>query len=81
MPEPASATLEVLEDAPVVLRAEAGAVEMLAREWAGLAPGDVVSLGRKLGDPVVLRIAGVEVGRGDLVQIDGEIGIRLTEKR
>lgn len=71
-------TLEVLEDAPVVVRVELGAVEMKAREWASLAPGDVIALGRKLGDPAVLRVSGIEVARGELVQVDGEYGVRIV---
>lgn len=70
-------TLEVIEDAPVVVRVELGVVEMKARDWAALAPGDVVTLGRKLGDPVVLRAGGVELARGELVQVDGEYGVRI----
>jgi flagellar motor switch protein FliN/FliY len=70
-------TAEVLEDAPVVVRVELGAVEMKAKEWATLAPGDVVALGRKVGDPAILRIGGVEVARGELVQVDGEYGVRI----
>lgn len=70
-------TLEVLEDAPVVVRVELGALEMKAREWAALAPGDVVTLGRKLGDPAILRVGGVAIARGELVQVDGEYGVRI----
>lgn len=70
-------TLQVVEEAPVVVRVELGAVEMSARAWASLAPGDVVTLGRKLGDPAILRVAGVEVARGELVQVDGEYGVRI----
>lgn len=70
-------TLEVIEDAPVVVRVELGALEMKARDWAALAPGDVVTLGRKLGDPAILRVGGVEVARGELVQVDGEYGVRI----
>ncbi len=70
-------TLQVLEEAPLVVRVELGAVEMSAREWAALAPGDVVTLGRKLGDPAILRVGGVEVARGEIVQVDGEYGVRI----
>jgi flagellar motor switch protein FliN/FliY len=73
-------TLEVALDAPVVVRVELGAVEMKAREWAALADGDVLPLGRKLGEPAILRIAGAEVARGELVQVDGEYGIRILKK-
>jgi len=74
-------TAEVLEDAPVVVRVELGAVELRAREWAALSPGDVVTLGKKLGEPAVLRVGGVEVARGELVQVDGEYAVRILETR
>jgi flagellar motor switch/type III secretory pathway protein FliN len=53
---------------------------MAAREWAALTSGDVVSLGRRVGEAVVLRVGGVPVARGDLVEIDGEVGVRIVER-
>ena len=50
-----------LADAPVVVRVEIGACEMPAREWASLKNGDVVSLRKRLGEHVTLRVSGVEV--------------------
>lgn len=73
-------TVEVLEDAPVVVRVELGSVELKAREWAELAPGDVVSLGRRVGDPAILRVGGIELARGELVQVDGEYGVRIISR-
>jgi flagellar motor switch protein FliN/FliY len=73
-------TLEVLDEAAVVVRVELGAVEMSAREWAELGNGDVVTLGRKLGTPAVLRVGGVEVARGELVQVDGEYAVRILSR-
>jgi flagellar motor switch/type III secretory pathway protein FliN len=76
--EPTTATMiEVLEDAPLVVRVELGSLAMKAREWAELAPGDVVSLGRRVGDAAILRAGGVELARGELVQVDGEYGVRI----
>ncbi len=75
-----SRTVQALEDAPVVVRVELGVVEMKAREWAALAPGDVVTCGRRVGDPVVLRVGGVEVARGELVTVDGEIAVRILQR-
>jgi type III secretion system YscQ/HrcQ family protein len=72
-------TAEALGDAPVVVRVEVGSAQMPAREWAELRAGDVVKLGRGVGEPVVLRAGGVEVARGELVQIDGELGVRIVE--
>ena len=75
-----TATTEVLEDAPVVVRVELGTVEMSAREWAALGAGDVVALGRRLGDPAILRVGGVELARGELVQVDGEYAVRILAR-
>lgn len=73
-------TIESLEHAPVVVRVELGTVEMKAREWAELGPGDVIALGRRVGDPAILRVGGVELARGELVQVDGEYGVRILAR-
>ena len=75
-----SSTVEVLADAPVVVRVEIGTASMTAREWAGLSAGDVIALGRPIAEPVILRVAGVEVARGELVQVDGEVGVRILSR-
>jgi flagellar motor switch/type III secretory pathway protein FliN len=71
---------EAVGDLPVVVRVEIGAARMRAREWAALGAGDVVALGRRVAEPVVLRVAGVEVARGELVDIDGEVGVRILAR-
>jgi len=80
MKEDTGKTDTALADAPVVVRVEIGAAEMAAREWASLAKGDVISLKKRLGEAVTLRVSGVEVARGELVQIDGEVGVRILER-
>mgnify|MGYP000459228911 CR=1 FL=1 len=47
---------------------------------AGASVGDVITLARRVGEPVVLRVAGVEVARGELVEVEGEVGVRITQK-
>ncbi len=80
MKEDTGKTEVALADAPVVVRVEIGAAEMPAREWASLGKGDVISLRKRLGEAVTLRVSGVEVARGELVQIDGEVGVRILER-
>jgi flagellar motor switch/type III secretory pathway protein FliN len=83
MPSPnqdQTATSEVVLDAPLVVRVEVGAVTLTAAEWAAIGPGDVVALGRRVHEPVLLRIAGAEVARGELVDIEGELGVRIRER-
>jgi flagellar motor switch/type III secretory pathway protein FliN len=72
---------QAIGDVPVVVRVELGTAEMRAREWASLTKGDVISLGTKVADPVILRVGGVEVARGELVDVDGEVGVRILSRR
>jgi type III secretion system YscQ/HrcQ family protein len=75
----AAQVTEAVLDAPVVVRVEVGSVSLTGREWAALQPGDVIETGRRINEPVVLRIAGREVARGELVEIEGELGVRIRE--
>ncbi|RYZ07248.1 MAG: FliM/FliN family flagellar motor switch protein [Myxococcales bacterium] len=70
---------DVLLETPVVVRVELGAVSMTAREWARLGPGDVIETAQRIAEPVVLRVAGREVGRGELVNVDGQVGVRIQK--
>jgi flagellar motor switch/type III secretory pathway protein FliN len=71
------ALVAAVGEVPIVVRVEIGVAEMRAREWASLSPGDVVALGRKIGEAVTLRVGGVTVARGELVDLDGEVGVRI----
>ena len=68
-----------MRDRLMMVRIEIGAVSMTAREWAELGPGDVIESGRRIAEPVVLRVAGREVARGELVNLEGELGVRIRE--
>jgi flagellar motor switch/type III secretory pathway protein FliN len=68
---------EVIFDAPVVVRVELGAVSMTAREWVELRPGDVIRTDRRIAAPAVLRVAGREVATGELVDVDGDLAVRI----
>lgn len=70
---------EAALDAPVVVRIEVGAVSMTAAEWARLRAGDVIETGRRLNEPVVLRVAGREIARGELCDVEGELGVRIVQ--
>ncbi len=75
-----AALVATVGEVPILVRVEIGEAVMTAREWAGLARGDVVALGRRVGETVVLRVAGLPLARGELVSIGGEIGVRITER-
>lgn len=66
-------------EAPVVVRVELGVVSMSAAQWARVGPGDVIETGHRVAEPVILRVAGRVVARGELVDVDGEVGVRVRE--
>ncbi len=65
-------------DVPVTLVIELGRVNLTLSRLADLKPGDVVELGRHSREPVELTSNGKLVARGELVQIDTELGVRVT---
>lgn len=73
-----SALEQIVGETPIVVRLEIGSLELTAREWSLLVPGDVVQSGRRLDEPVILRVMGRELARGELVEVDGELGVRIT---
>lgn len=75
-----AALSESLGDVPVVVRVEVGTAQLAAREWARLGAGDVVTLGRRVGEHVLLRVGGEEVARGELVDVEGELGVRIVAR-
>jgi flagellar motor switch/type III secretory pathway protein FliN len=78
--ENASAVADAIAELPVLVRVEAGSVTLSAQEWATLGTGDVVVLDARVGDLVTLRVGGRVAGRGELVEVDGAIGVRLRER-
>jgi len=76
--EVTDALTEAVGETPVVVRVELGSVSLLAKEWASLRPGDVIRSDQRVGEPVRLRIAGREVARGELVNVEGELGVRIV---
>jgi flagellar motor switch protein FliN/FliY len=68
-----------LHDVPVELAVEIGRTRMTIRETLALAPGSIVSLNRLAGEPVDLLVNGKPLARGEVVVIDEEFGLRITE--
>jgi flagellar motor switch/type III secretory pathway protein FliN len=66
------------DDAHVELTVALGTTQMSLRQVLDLAVGQVVQLNRPLAGPFELRAAGRVVGRGELVDVDGELGVRIV---
>jgi type III secretion system YscQ/HrcQ family protein len=65
-------------DVPVTLTVELGRVNMTLTQLADLKPGDVVELNRHSRAPVELTSNGRLVARGELILIDTDLGVRVT---
>jgi flagellar motor switch/type III secretory pathway protein FliN len=65
------------EDATLDVAIVVGELRVAARALLELAPGQVLSLGAPVGAGVELRAGGRVVGRGELVDVDGEVGVRI----
>jgi flagellar motor switch protein FliN/FliY len=77
--EPSGAELERLYDVPVELAVEIGRTQMTIRETLALGPGSIVTLNRLAGEPVDLLVNGKPIARGEVVVLDEEFGLRVTE--
>ena len=73
------AELERLFDVPVELAVEIGRTRMTIRETLALGPGSIVTLDRLAGEPVDLLVNGKPIARGEVVVLDEEFGLRVTE--
>jgi flagellar motor switch/type III secretory pathway protein FliN len=70
---------DVLAEAPLTVELELGSVTLPARDFASLMPGDVVETAIHLGEPITLRIGGRAVASAELVNIEGQLGVRIRE--
>jgi flagellar motor switch protein FliN/FliY len=75
----AASSLHVLHDVELVVTAELGRTTMPVRDLLGLAPGMVVEIDRAAGSPIDLLVNGRKIAAGEVVVIDEEYGIRITE--
>ncbi len=71
--------VELLGDVEMGVTAELGRTRMTVRELLGLQPGSIVELDRAAGSPVDLLVNGTLVARGEVVVVDEEFGVRITE--
>jgi type III secretion protein Q len=66
------------DEAHVELTVALGTTQLTLRQVSELAIGQIVQLGRPLAGPFELRAAGRVVGRGELVDVDGELAVRIV---
>ena len=78
-PPSLSPGLELLLDVELEASLRFGSREMPLGEILDLGPGDVVELDRHVADPVDLIVGDKIVARGEVVLVNGNFGLRVTE--
>lgn len=76
---PLVAALHRLADVEMLVTAELGRTRMNVSELLTLGPGSVIELDRAAGSPVDLLVNNTLIARGEVVVVDEEYGVRLTE--
>ena len=76
---PGRQDLTRLEAVTVELTVEVGRTHMTLGETLSLGPGSVVTLDRLADKPVDLLVNGRPIARGEVVVIDEQFGLRITE--
>jgi flagellar motor switch protein FliN/FliY len=75
----AEADLSRLSDIPMELSVEIGRTHMTVGETLDLRVGSVVTLERLAGQTADLLVNGTAIARGEVVVIDEQYGLRITE--
>ncbi|MGC8549985.1 MAG: FliM/FliN family flagellar motor switch protein [Acidobacteriaceae bacterium] len=74
-----NAKLDLLLDIEVDVSLRFGSRELALRELLATGPGDVLELDRTITDPVDLVVGDKIVARGEVVLVNGNFGLRVTE--
>jgi flagellar motor switch protein FliN/FliY len=71
--------LDLILDVQLDATIRFGEREMLLQDVFGLMPGSVVELNQLVSEPAELLVAGRLVAKGEVVVVDGNFGLRVTE--
>jgi flagellar motor switch protein FliN/FliY len=76
---PRQGDLELLMNVPLPLTVELGSTQRTIRELVDFSIGSIIELGKLAGDPLDIKVNDRVIARGEVVVIDEEFGIRVTE--
>lgn len=71
--------LESICDVPVKVTAVLGKTRMNVTELMSLDAGSIIELDRRVGEPIDLYVNDRLIARGELVMVDGVLGVTMTE--
>lgn len=71
--------LSILYDVPLVVEAEMGRSNKSVREVLRIGEGSVIDFDKEVGDQVDLKVNGRTIAKGEVVEIEGNYGVRITK--
>lgn len=77
--EEAERGLDLLLDIPLEVSVELGRIEMLIRDVVELGSGSIIELKKAAGEPADVMVNGKIVARGEVVVVEDNFGVRITE--
>ena len=75
----AAADIELLNDVEMTVTVELGRTRLKVRDLLKMTEGSLIELGRGIGEAVDVLVNGSVIARGDVVVVDDELGVRITE--
>ena len=72
-------SMDVLLDVPLEISVELGRVKMVVRDVLDLGTGSIVEVDKAAGEPVDVMVNGRLVAKGEVVVIEDNFGVRITE--
>ena len=69
---------KTLSEIPIQVTVELGNAKLMLREIVELAEGSIIELDRLAGEPLDLKVGGQLVAQGEVVAVDDNYGLRIT---
>lgn len=77
--KPESQNLDMLFDIPLQVTVELGRTQRTVKDILHMSPGSVVELNKLAGEPVDIYVNTKRIAKGEVVVIDENFGVRVTE--
>lgn len=71
--------LDLLKDVPIQISVELGRTRMLIKDLLSLSSGSIIELEKLAGEPVDILANGKLIAKGEVIVIDENFGVRITE--
>lgn len=71
--------IELILDVPLEITVELGRTQKLVREILEFSTGSIIELDKLAGEPVDILVNGKVIAKGEVVVIDENFGVRITD--